>query len=382
MSNIITTIKKELRSILRDKKTIAVFLIYPIMIPVMIMLYGTMYENIDSEEVVYTIGLNYQVSENEKALLDELNLDYKYYDNDKELYKSYENNEISGYIEYDKKTNNYEINADMSKTTGMEAGSLMYQYLESYSTYLTNDYLINEGIDLETAYNNFTITEEDLGKTDYMLIMTLQISIMYIILSICFSTSNMATQATATEKENGTLETILTFPVNKTELITGKYLASVITGIISGLCSLAFMLVGLFIGKQQYAIFKNIDISISASTIIGAVLTIIAASIFVGGISLLLTAFSTSYKEAQSKGSMITLVAMIPMFVSLLEIEISKVYYLIPVCNISQTLNDIFTNNINPLNILITFGSTTIYAILVIIFIIKAYNSEKILFNN
>jgi hypothetical protein len=79
---------------------------------------------------------------------------------------------------------------------------------------------------------------------------------------------------------------------------------------------------------------------------------------------------------------MITLVAMIPMFVSLLEIEISKVYYLIPVCNISQTLNDIFTNNINPLNILITFGSTTIYAILVIIFIIKAYNSEKILFNN
>ena len=382
MSNIITTIKKELRSILRDKKTIAVFLIYPIMIPVMIMLYGTMYENIDSEEVVYTIGLNYQISENEKALLDELNLDYKYYDNDKELYKSYENNEISGYIEYDKKTNNYEINADMSKTTGMEAGSLMYQYLESYSTYLTNDYLINEGIDLETAYNNFTITEEDLGKTDYMLIMILQISIMYIILSICFSTSNMATQATATEKENGTLETILTFPVNKTELITGKYLASVITGIISGLCSLAFMLAGLFIGKQQYAIFKNIDISISASTIIGAVLTIIAASIFVGGISLLLTAFSTSYKEAQSKGSMITLVAMIPMFVSLLEIEISKVYYLIPVCNISQTLNDIFTNNINPLNILITFGSTTIYAILVIIFIIKAYNSEKILFNN
>ena len=37
------------------------------MIPVMIMLYGTIYENIDSEEVVYTIGLNYQVSENEKA---------------------------------------------------------------------------------------------------------------------------------------------------------------------------------------------------------------------------------------------------------------------------------------------------------------------------
>ena len=50
MNNIITTIKKELRSILRDKKTIAVFFVYPIMIPVMIMLYGTMYDNLENEE--------------------------------------------------------------------------------------------------------------------------------------------------------------------------------------------------------------------------------------------------------------------------------------------------------------------------------------------
>ncbi len=382
MNNIITTIKKELRSILRDKKTIAVFLVYPIMIPVMILLYGVMYENIYSEENQYTIGVNYKITENEETILDSINLEYKYFKNTKELKKAYEKNEISGYIEYDIDKNNYEINTDMSSTIGMETGSLMYQYLESYSSMLTNNYLINEGIDLEKAYNHFSITEEDLGDTDYILVMILGVSITYIILSICFSTCNMAVQATATEKENGTLETILTFPISKTELITGKYLASVVIGVISGLCSLVFMLAGLFIGKQQYSIFKDIDISISLPTIAGGILTILAASIFISGVSLLLTAFASSYKEAQSKGSMITLVAMIPMFISMLEIKVSKLYYLIPICNMSQTLTDLFTNNINSINLLITFISTTVYAILVIVIIIKAYNSEKILFSN
>lgn len=382
MNNIITTIKKELRSILRDKKTIAVFFVYPIMIPVMIMLYGTMYDNLENEETQYTIGINYQISDPEKAILEELNLEYKFYNTQEELEESYKNDEILAYIEYDNKNNNYEINSDMSSTTGMEVSSLMYQYLEIYSTTLTNEYLVNEGIDLEKAYNNFTITEEDLGTTDYILVMILSISITYTILSICFSTSNMAIQTTATEKENGTLETILTFPISKTELITGKYLASIITGIIGGLCSLTFMIVSLYIGKHQYSIFENIDISISLPTIIGGIITIIAAAIFISGISLLLTAFASSYKEAQSKGSTVTLVAMIPMFTSMLEIEISRAYYLIPICNVSQILTELFTKSVDPINLIITFASTTLYAIIVISFIVKAYNSEKILFSN
>ena len=60
MNNILVTIKKELRSILRDKKTIAVLFIYPIMIPLMVILYGNIYENLDTEVSEYTIGINYE----------------------------------------------------------------------------------------------------------------------------------------------------------------------------------------------------------------------------------------------------------------------------------------------------------------------------------
>ena len=39
------TVKKELRSIFRDKKTVATLLLFPILIPMMIFLYADLYEN-------------------------------------------------------------------------------------------------------------------------------------------------------------------------------------------------------------------------------------------------------------------------------------------------------------------------------------------------
>ena len=79
MSNILITFKKELRSILRDKKTLLSLFIFPIMIPVMIVLYGTIYDNIENEETNTNIGVNYTVSENEKTILDSLNMTYSEY---------------------------------------------------------------------------------------------------------------------------------------------------------------------------------------------------------------------------------------------------------------------------------------------------------------
>ncbi len=382
MNNIITTIKKELRSILRDKKTISVLFIYPLMIPFMVILYGNLYDNMDNEVTEYTIGINYELSKEETLIMDELHINYQSFDTISDMEKAFDKKEITGFIEYQKDLNNYNIYTNTSTSSGLTTFELISQYLESYNLTLTNNYLVEEGIDLEKAYNHFSIQEQELSTNNYIVVLLLSVSITYIILSICISTSNMAIQTTATEKENGTLETILTFPIKKTELIIGKYLSTVSIGFISALCSLIFMLISMYIGKQHYAIYETLSISFSPSTIIGSIIISLIASIFISGIALSLTAFAKSYKEAQGQSSLITLVATIPMFVSILELNISRAFYLIPICNITQTLNDLFANNIDIINILITISSTIFYTIIVISIIIKAYNSEKILFSN
>ena len=47
MNNILITMKKELRSIFRDKKTLIMLFVLPIMIPFFVILYGYMFDNME-----------------------------------------------------------------------------------------------------------------------------------------------------------------------------------------------------------------------------------------------------------------------------------------------------------------------------------------------
>ena len=382
MNNILITIKKELRSMFRDKKTLAALFIYPIMIPLMVILYGNIYENNEIENNSYKIGIDYKTTEKEETLLNDLNLNYQLYDNVDAMEKAFEEKEIDGYVSYDSEVKKYTIYIDTSKTSGLAVYQLIDSYLNQYQTYLTNDYLINHGIDLNEAYSHFTREEVELTNNNYVITIILSISLTYIILSICIATSNMAISTTATEKENGTLETILTFPIKKKELIIGKYLSSFILGFLAALVSLILMIISLYIAKSQYSIFETFELVISFKAVIGSLITIITASLFIASVALLLTAFAKTYKEAQSKVGLLNMVGMIPMFVSILDVEVGFSYYLIPICNSEQILNDLFTNSLVFSNILVVLSSTIIYTIVVLFIVLKAYNSEKILFND
>lgn len=378
--NIFITIKKELRSIFRDKKTITRMLLFPLIIPAMIILYGTMYNSVEEQNTTeYKIGINYNLSNTEKELLKNLNINTEQYEKD-ELKKEYDNKNIEGYIEYNKDNNEYIIFTDSSSTNGMVLNSLLTEYLEEYSNYLTNVYLLDHNINLEEAYNHFNVLYEELSSSNYMLSILLVVSFTYIIMAICMATSSMATGVTATERENGTLETILTFPIKKTDLIIGKYLSSVIVGFIASLIGFILTIASLLIGKNYYTMFDGFDLSLSFTSIIGSILVIASASFFIAGVALALTCFSKTYKEAQSAVSILNMLCIVPMFVSLIELELTRTYYLIPICNFEQILMDLFTNTATIGNILITLISTIFYIGIVLIYIIKSYNSEKILF--
>ena len=66
--NIIITIKKELRSIFRDKKTLKNIFLLPLLIPVFVFLYGYVYDSMD-EEKSYLVGIDYKLSEDEKKII-------------------------------------------------------------------------------------------------------------------------------------------------------------------------------------------------------------------------------------------------------------------------------------------------------------------------
>lgn len=380
MSSIIITIKKELRSMFRDKKTMTTILAFPLLIPVMIFLYGYMYDTTE-DTTKYKIGINYEPNTTEISLMSEANLEYQVYEEKNTLRDAYDNKEIAGYIDYDKNNEKYYLYVNEDSEEGMYVSNYAMSYLKGYNDYLAELYLIGEDIDVEKAYSNIDYEIVDLEGENFILVMMFTVSFTYIIMAIVMATSNMATSATAVEKENGTMETLLTFPIKIKDLVIGKYLATVIMGFISSIVGLVLTLGSLIIATNYFEVFKDISFNFNIISVLISILIVILASLFISGLSILVTSFAKSYKEAQSMCSTLNMLTVIPMFITILGMEINRWYYLIPILNYTQILMDIFSGNIDIIAILMIIISSIIYVVIVIAYILKQYKYEKVLFS-
>lgn len=379
MSSIRITIRKELRSMFRDKKTFYTLLIFPLLIPAMIFLYANLYES-QNKDKFYSIGVNYDLNQTEVSLLEEAHLKSKVYDSVKEMEKAYSKGEILGYIDYQEEEKNYLVYTNEDSEEGMYVSNYVRVFLDNYNNYLGRLYLIGEDFDVDSIYHNFSYQVIDLKGENWMLMLMFTISFTYIVMSIVISTTNMATTATAVEKENGTLETILTFPIKSRDLIIGKYLATVVMGVVSSLIGLILTVGSLEIATKSFAVFKDISYSVSVSGVLLSVLVVVLASFFIAGLSIAVTSFAKSYKEAQSMSSVLNILTVIPMMISMVGITIHKVYYLIPIFNYTQVLMDIFSDKYDVISILLVVFSSFLYVGVVIFYIIRQYRSEKVLF--
>ncbi len=374
------TIKKELRSIFRDKKTIALIFVFPLLIAFFIFLLSSTYETSINDKEIYDIAINYELTDIEKKIIKENQLKTKYYDSLDKMEKDFKNSKVSAYVYYDKEKNTYTIYSDEGMK-GMSASSFITSYLDTYNTYLGNKYLLENNINPEDVYNNFTIKTELVEGENYILQTVLSLAFSYVIIAIAMASSSLATSATAVEKEQGTLETLLTFPVTSKELITGKYLATVIMSLFASLFGYLITLISLVIAKGKYKVYEDINLFINPENIIIGILICLAASLLISGLAILLTANSKSYKEAQMASQVLTMITIVPMFISMLNISIiSKLYYVIPILSHVQILMDIFTTKINYSNIFLCLLSSIIISIIIIDIIIKKFKSEKVLF--
>ena len=382
--NIFVTIKKEMRSIFRDKRTLMMILAFPMIIAVMIFLYGTMEDTLmGKDDTKYSIGINYEVNEVEKELMKELFLVPNYYETKEELEKAYQEDTIDSYVIYDEINKKYTIYIDDSDVLETSIASYIATYLESYNRYLGDTKLLEQNISPELIYDNFqietkSVSGEEMSDSAMMLKMIMGIAFTYIIVSISLATINMATTAIATEKEHGTLETILTLPITTTELLLGKYLATVLIGLISSLAGFAITIISITISSNYYDIYK--DFAISPSVVLLGILTCVVASMVIAGLAITVTSSSKSYKEAQAAGQALELLSMIPMFVQILNIKSTTTFYLVPILSHSTILMDLYSGNINYINLLITIVSSIVYALIIFIFLVKKFKSEKVLF--
>ncbi len=87
-----------------------------------------------------------------------------------------------------------------------------------------------------------------------------------------------------------------------------------------------------------------------------------------------------TYKESQSSLQFVSFLVMIPYFTNIMEVSV-PILSLIPIANCGLALTDIVNNQVNYSSLLIILGSTIVYAVVILAYISKQYNSEKTLFS-
>lgn len=379
-SNVFNILKKEIREIFRDKKSLSMMLIIPIMIPVLILGMSALFQSQMSKsgDDYNKIGFAYDLSSEEEALVNDMNIEAVYGSED-ELRSKLDSSDI--YLYVTKEDNNYVLNTNVGSESGSYATSLMESYYANYKTLLQEEALTNIGQDANQILNIITLEVNDLGENNFYSMYIVGYAFLFIMMAITVSATYPATDTTAGEKERGTLETLLTFPIKSRDIIVGKLLGVTISSIITGVLSLVLALISFEVANNQFTIYETAPITISGLSIIMSVIVIIAYSIFISGLCIAIASMCKTFKEAQSALTPLTFVAFFPgMIAFMVGIKSTAILSIIPFLNFSLVFNDISNGIINYVDILLMFVSTIVYIAIIIYCIIKQYRSEKVLF--
>lgn len=379
MNNIINIFIKEIRELFRDKKAIKKMMITPILVPVMVIGMSALF-NMEMNKPIEEynkIGFNYKLSEEEKQIAEQLNIEVIEKDTE-ELKEEYKNKEIHLYII--KEENNYEINGNDNETTSYAIG-LIRNYFSIYKEQLQDKFLNEKNIDADDIINIITTTDNIKENENFFSDYVKTYGFLFIIMAITTATMQPATDTTAGEKERGTLETLLTFPIKSKDIIIGKYLSVALSSMVIGFISLILFIISLNISNVTFEMFKDINLMLSIPSLIITILIVIAYSLLVSGLAIALASKCKTFKEAQSALIPLTYICFFPsMIIYMMGIESSTILAAIPFINYTSVYNEMVSGNINILNIILMFTTTTIAIILVLKLIIKQYKTEKILF--
>lgn len=383
-SKFMLILKKEIRELFRDKKSLSMMLIIPIMIPLLIIGLSALFDMQMNKEVTEynKIGFNYELSEIEKSIAEEMDIEV-IVKSDDELKSDYENGLINLYVI--KNDNNYSLNMYEDDQDASFALSLVNGMFSTYKEILQRNYLTDKKINPDEVLNLINVNENVITKDNenYFSSYITTYGFMFIIMAITVSATYPATDSTAGEKERGTLETLLTLPIKAKDIIIGKYLSVTLSSVITGILSLILLIVSLYVSGGMFEIYKDVNLMMSGVSILYSIVVIIAYSFLISGLCIAIASKSKTFKEAQSALTPLTFISFFPgMIAFMIELPSSILLALIPFLNFTLLFDDITSGNVDILKIGLMLLSTILIIVVVLAIIIKQYKSEKVLFNN
>ena len=192
----------------------------------------------------------------------------------------------------------------------------------------------------------------------------------------------------AGEKERGTMETLLISPARRIELVMGKFLTIMLFSVATAMLNLASM--GLTGQQMASGIGRSMTNTVSLefpgfAPLMWMMILLLPLAALFSSLCLALATFARSTKEGQYYLTPLLMVVMgLTMFCLSPAVEMTPLYSLIPVVNVTLLLKGLLLNAPGSGNLVVyavpVLVSSIGYSILALWWAIELYNSEDVLF--
>jgi sodium transport system permease protein len=364
MNHFTTIFRKEFTDTIRDRRTLFVMVIFPLVLVPLLLFVVTKLQSSSmkkAEEKIIRVGL---VTNGNAHGLVQLLTDAR----GLRITENIPADSAESFIKRDSLDAVIVVAPDFdAEVDRMHAGaiSLFYKSSEDYDMVKRRLNAVLDGLEKslttarfkkldldESIVSSIRVEEHDVASPKERFGKTVGGMVPYFFVIFCFMGAMYpAIDLAAGEKERGTMETLLTAPVSRFQILLGKFAVVVLTGILSAAVSMLGIYVAVLqvkeIPPELLAMIMGI---LDVQTIVLVLSLLLPLTVFFAAFLLSLSIFAKSYKEAQSLISPLTFVVILPVMVGLMPgIELDPVTALIPVLNVSLATKEIIAGTIKPL---------------------------------
>ncbi|UAA37854.1 ABC transporter permease [Paraneptunicella aestuarii] len=224
---------------------------------------------------------------------------------------------------------------------------------------------------------NLADTREDIGEKiggliPYFIFVLLLQGVVYI-----------AADLGAGEKERGTLETLLLAPIPRHEIVLGKFFTVAIAGMTSAVMAIGSMVGwGILIGQgMAVAVIGQLVEQIGLLDFTLILLMLIPVVAIFASLTLSLSIYAKSYKEAQTYMGFLMIFVFIPIIFAMLPgVTLQDGWAWVPLTNVALALKELVKGTMDYSALLAIFASTALIAGACLWFCVVWFKREKVLF--
>lgn len=390
---IFTIFKKELKDTLRDKRTMMMMLVIPILIfPIILNVFVGVSASFTEEAIGKEVKIAYIGPEN-SYLIEKL----------ESLPDEYGKKKIIQYIDTLKMQEDVRIDSiqigvyvpsDFTKymdakspapvniyynatDLGMEDRAKAYmnviEGIAQQERYLDMELIVSELTPITTKYNNVASDKEMIGKLAGGILPYIFIAFGF--LGCMYPAIDLFTG----EKERGTIETLLTTPVARWQILFGKMGVVVL----SGLLAASAALLGLFISIEVLDIVQDAELLAVIHGILNIKFVLLLfgllfpLTVFFAGVMIPVAVYAKSFKEAQSIITPLNIVMVLPAMVGFFPgVELNVITACIPVVNVVLATKELIAGTLDLYLLGLSFAVMFALAIIAVLISYKRFDKE------